>query len=139
MRLLLPPDWSDVHSAPLCADLKIIRAAFDATLNSLPPWVQGAMNLRSRIIDVFGLRVPAMDPTAGGGMLDRPLICDPSQAYGLDLMDRHFSFTLEPRHHGGAASLQTRIWSNHWTGRLSLAVVLIPQKIIVKRFLRTLP
>lgn len=100
----------------------------------MPPWVHGAMKMRNRIVGLFGLTTPTM----GQGMLDLPTVSETAQAYELGLIDRHLTFTLETRHQGDTAALTTRIWFNHWTGRLYLAVVLIPHKIIVKLSLRRL-
>ncbi len=92
------------------------------------------MRLRNRIVGLFGLTTPTM----GKGMMDLPVAVETAQAYELGLIDRHLTFTLETLHQGSAATLTTRIWFNHWTGRLYLAMVLIPHKIIVKLALRRL-
>jgi hypothetical protein len=133
-RPLRPPDWSDSHVAPLRADIPTARAAYDAALGQMPPWVHIAMALRNKIVGLFGLTTPTM----GQGMLDLPKVHETDDAYELGLIDRHLTFTLETIHAGGTARLTTRIWFNHWTGRLYLAVVLIPHKIIVRAALRRL-
>ncbi|OAN71807.1 hypothetical protein A8B78_19850 [Jannaschia sp. EhC01] len=133
-RPLRPPDWSDTHTAPLRAELTTARAAFEAALGQMPPWGQGAMKMRNWAVGQFGLRTPPM----GKGMADLPIVSETSEAYELGLIDRHLTFTLETIRECGKTRLTTRIWFNHWTGRLYLAVVLIPHKIIVKLSLRRL-
>ncbi len=133
-RPLRPPDWSDTHRAEARPDLTTARAAYEVALGTMPPWVQGAMNLRNRIVGIFGLATPTM----GRGMADLPVVTETPEAYELGLEDRHLTFTLETRLEDRTASLTTRIWFNHWTGRLYLAVVLIPHKIIVRSALRRL-
>lgn len=133
-RPLRPPDWSDTHSAPLRADLITARAAYEVALGQMPPWVHGAMKIRNRIVGLFGLATPTME----GGMANLPVVSETEDAYELGLIDRHLTFTLHTIRDGNVATLTTRIWFNHWTGRLYLAVVLIPHKIIVRRALRRL-
>lgn len=133
-RPLRPPDWSDSHTAPVRAEIPTARAAYEVALGQMPPWVHRAMQVRNRIVGLFGLTTPTM----GQGMLDLPTVQETATAYELGLIDRHLTFTLETFHGGDTASLTTRIWFNHWTGRLYLALVLIPHKIIVRSALRKL-
>lgn len=133
-RPLRPPDWSDTHHAPLRAELTTARAAYEVALGQLPPWIGAAMTIRNRIVGRFGLTTPTM----GQGMRDLPVVSETPDAYELGLIDRHLTFTLHTIRDGDTARLTTRIWFNHWTGRLYLAVVLIPHKIIVKLALRRL-
>ncbi len=129
-----PPDWSDTHRAESRPGLITARAAYEVALGTMPPWVRGAMSLRNRIVGIFGLATP----TLGRGMADLLVVAETPEAYELGLEDRHLTFTLETRLEDRTASLTTRIWFNHWTGRLYLAVVLIPHKIIVRSALRRL-
>lgn len=133
-RPLRPPDWSDTHSAPLRADLTTARAAYEVALGQMPPWVHGAMKIRNRIVSFAGLATPTMEK----GMADLPTVSETDEVYELGLIDRHLTFTLQTIRDGDQASLTTRIWFNHWTGRLYLAAVLIPHKIIVRIALRRL-
>lgn len=133
-RPLRPPDWSDAHSAPLRAEIPTARAAYEIALGQMPPWVHGAMKLRNWIVGKFGLTTPTM----GHGMMQLPIVSETPEAYELGLIDQHLTFTLQTIRDGDTAHLTTRIWFNHWTGRLYLAVVLIPHKIIVKLSLRRL-
>ncbi|MBY4891421.1 DUF2867 domain-containing protein [Rhodobacteraceae bacterium N5(2021)] len=123
-----------MHTAPLRAELTTARAAYEAALGQMPPWVQGAMKVRNWVVGRFGLRTPTM----GKGMADLPIVSETPEAYELGLIDRHLTFTLETIRERGTARLITRIWFNHWTGWVYLAVVLIPHKIIVKLSLRRL-
>lgn len=133
-RPLRPPDWSDTHAAPLRAEIPTARAAYEIALGQMPPWVHGAMKMRNWVVGRLGLRTPTMEQ----GMADLPLVCESPEAYELGLIDRHLTFTLETIREGDMARLTTRIWFNHWSGRLYLAAVLIPHKIIVKQALRRL-
>ena len=133
-RPLRPPDWSDTHAAPLRAELTTARAAYEAALGQMPPWVHGAIKMRNWVVGRFGLVTPTMDQ----GMADLPVVSETDDVFELGLIDRHLTFTLQTIRDGGSARLTTRIWFNHWTGRLYLAVVLIPHKIIVKLSLRRL-
>lgn len=133
-RPLRPPDWSDTHEAPLRAELTTARAAYEVALGQMPPWVRGAMNARNWIVGRLGLSTPTMEQ----GMASLPIVSETDDAYELGLIDRHLTFTLQTIRDGDTARLTTRIWFNHWTGRLYLAVVLIPHKIIVKLSLRRL-
>lgn len=136
-RPLRPPDWSDTYRAPVRAGIGSARAAYEEALGTMPGWVQGAMALRNRIVGRFGLVTPRMG-SGGRGMLDLPVVRETPEAYELGLEDRHRTFTLQTCLEGSQAALTTRIWFNHWTGRLYLAVVLIPHKIIVRTSLRRL-
>lgn len=133
-RPLRPPDWSDTHAAPLRAELTTARAAYEVALGQLPPWVSRAMTLRNWIVGRFGLSTPSMDR----GMAGLPVVSERDESYELGLIDRHLTFTLQTIVDGDHVRLTTRIWFNHWTGRLYLAIVLIPHKIIVKLSLRRL-
>ncbi|WP_224814335.1 DUF2867 domain-containing protein [Hasllibacter sp. MH4015] len=133
-RPLRPPDWSDTHRAEARPDLTSARAAYEVALGTMPPWVRRAMGLRNRIVHLFGLATPTMEK----GMADLPIVAERPKVYEVGLADRHLTFTLETRLEDRTASLTTRIWFNHWTGRLYLAVVLIPHKIIVRSALRRL-
>lgn len=133
-RPLRPPDWSDTLSAPLRVELTTARTAYEVALGQMPPWVYGAMMIRNRIVGLMGLATPTMEK----GMADLPVVSETDEVYELGLIDRHLTFTLQTIRDGDQASLTTRIWFNHWTGRLYLAVVLIPHKIIVRIALRRL-
>ncbi|ABD54516.1 DUF2867 domain-containing protein [Jannaschia sp. CCS1] len=133
-RPLRPPDWSDTHAAPLRAELTTARAAYEVALGQLPPWTRRAMTIRNAIVGRLGLRTPDMQQ----GMADLPIVAESDESYELGLIDRHLTFTLQTIVEDDIARLTTRIWFNHWTGRLYLALVLIPHKIIVKLALRRL-
>ncbi len=127
------PDWQDRHEGMVAADITTARQAYEQSFRSLPPWVGWALNLRNRLVSIFGLKT-----TAEGGtelMLGLPIISERPDSYEIGLEDRHLTFTLLTEKTEGKASVTTRIWFNHWAGRLYLAVVLIPHKIIVKRAL----
>ncbi len=130
-RPLRSPDWSDTHHAPVRDDLVTARAAYEVALGTMPGWVRGAMAVRNGIVGLFGL----VAPTMGRGMLDLPVVHERPESYELGLVDRHLTFTLETERGADAVSLTTRIWFNNWTGRLYLAVVVIPHKIIVRQAL----
>ncbi|QXT38924.1 DUF2867 domain-containing protein [Gymnodinialimonas ceratoperidinii] len=149
-RPLRPPDWSDAQTAPVRAGIPTARAAYEIALGQMPPWVNRAMKIRNGVVGRMGLKTPAMAPETAQrqlsdidsppeaptpGMLHLPVVRERDDLYELGLEDRHLTFTLETRLEAGRAAMTTRIWFNHWTGRLYLAVVLIPHKIIVRHAL----
>ncbi len=133
-RPLRPPDWSDTHSGPMRSEFDTARAAYEVALGTMPPWVDTAMTARNRIVGLFGLQTPDMEQ----GMADLPVVEEAPERYELGLIDRHLTFTIETEHAGDTAHVTTRIWFNHWAGRLYLAVVLIPHKLILRGALRRL-
>ncbi|MEM9011145.1 MAG: DUF2867 domain-containing protein [Pseudomonadota bacterium] len=126
------PDWSDRHTGPVRPDLTTARAAYEAAFRAGPRWIGWALSARNAVVRVFGLHTTP----AGEGMLTLPIIEERPDRYAVGLADRHLTFTLEAALTGGEAALTTRIWFNHWLGRLYLAIVLIPHKIIVTQLLR---
>jgi len=115
------------------------RAAYEVALGTLPPWVHGVMKIRNRVVGRFGSATPTMGQgMMRQGMMDLPVVSETGEAYELGLIERHLTFTLQTCLEGGAATLTTRIWFNHWSGRLYLGIVLIPHKIIVRLALRRL-
>jgi hypothetical protein len=71
-------------------------------------------------------------------MADLPVVEETPKRYELGLIDRHLTFTIETELGGDTAHVTTNIWYNHWAGRLYLAVVLIPHKLILRGALRRL-
>ena len=133
-RPLRPPDWADTHHGALRAEISTAREAYEASLAKMPRWANVALALRNRVVRVFGLQTPDM----GQGMADLPIVSETDAAYELGLEDRHLTFTILTELQDGTASVTTTIWFNHWAGRLYLAVVLIPHKLIVRGALRRL-
>jgi hypothetical protein len=133
-RPLRPPDWSDTHCGPVRPDVETARAAYEVSLGTMPPWVDTAMAIRNKVVGLFGLQTPDMEQ----GMADLPVVEEGPQRYEVGLIDRHLTFTIETEHNGETAHVTTRIWYNHWAGRLYLAVVLIPHKLILRGALRRL-
>lgn len=102
----------------------------------MPGWARLALAARNRVVALFGLRTG----TDQGGelMTSLPVLTDQPDLYECGLTDKHLTFTLATRLEGDAMSVTTSIWFNHWSGRLYLAVVLIPHKLIVKQMIRRL-
>lgn len=131
-------NWSDRH----CGDLgepkpATARAAYESAFESLPAWVGMAMALRNLIVRPFGLRTGAPDNTRPG-MLQLPVLEETAQTYEVGMADRHLTFTVQTEMAQDRVCVTTRIWFNHWLGRLYLLIVLIPHKVIVRQALRGL-
>jgi len=131
-----PPNWSDHHEGPVRKDISNARAAYEQGFVSQPKWVDHALNLRNRIVGLFGLATESPDGTAM--MMNLPVVRETVDCYEVGLIDRHLTFTITTELASGRARLTTSIWFNHWAGRLYLVAVLIPHKIIVKQMLRGL-
>ncbi|WP_323765603.1 DUF2867 domain-containing protein [Marinovum sp.] len=134
-----PPDWQDSPSGPIPPRIATARQSYEDGFLRLRGWVSTAMRLRHRVVARFGLTNWGAGTGEGAGkalMLSLPVLRETPEAYEVGLPDRHLTFTILTETAGGRASLTTSIWVNHWAGRLYLAVVLIPHKIIVKHALR---
>jgi len=125
-----PADWSDCHHGPVRRDITSAREAFEQGFINLPRWVGLALNLRNRIVGLFGLTTES--PDGQEMMLNLPVICETPNRYEVGLPDRHLTFIITADLTGRHLKMTTSIWFNHWAGRLYLALVLIPHKIIVK-------
>ena len=130
-----PPDWSDRHAGPLAGDLSA-KAAYHEFLRNFPSWTLAAMALRNRVTRPFGLTGDGAD---GGDLMHTlPVVRDSPDCYEVGLRDRHLTFTLETAVTPGQVAVTTRIWFNHWAGRLYLTLVLIPHNLIVRHAIRRL-
>lgn len=132
-----PADWQDSHTGPVSPRIATARQAYEEGFLRLPGWVSTAMRLRNRAMARFGLR------TEGKGegqamMLSLPVLHETPERFEVGLPDRHLTFTILTEKTADSARLTTSIWFNHWAGRVYLAAVLVPHKIIVKRALRGL-
>ncbi|MGB0506585.1 MAG: DUF2867 domain-containing protein [Pikeienuella sp.] len=139
MKLAIPPrepDWQDCHSGPRRPELGMARDAYAEGMAVMPGWAQFALAARNRIVGLFGLRTGS--DQGGDLMTSLPVLTDTTELYECGLTDKHLTFTLSTRLEGGRISITTSIWFNHWSGRLYLAVVLIPHKLIVKQTIRRL-
>ena len=133
-RPMRPPDWADTHRGPVRPAITTARGAYEAALCTMPRWAEVALAARNKIVGLFGLHTPDM----GQGMADLPVICESDEAFELGLEDRHLTFTILTEVTGGEAAVTTKIWFNHWAGRLYLGVILIPHKLILRGALRRL-
>ncbi|MCF6234083.1 MAG: DUF2867 domain-containing protein [Rhodobacteraceae bacterium] len=129
-----PADWSDGHQGPVRPDISTAREAFEQGFLNLPGWVGFALNLRNRIVGLFGLTTTG--PDGQEMMLNLPVIGETSDRYEVGLIDRHLTFTITTELTDQRLKMTTSIWYNHWVGRAYLALVLIPHKIIVRLALR---
>jgi hypothetical protein len=93
-----------------------------------------ALAARNALMRPFGLVTEG--PKGAPLMLSLPVVEDSPAAYEIGTADKHLTFTLRTELDGAQARLTTSIWFNHWAGRLYLAAVLIPHKIIVRQALR---
>ena len=128
------PHWQDQHSGPLNPDHHSARAAWQAGLAAMPGWARIALRLRNRAMALFGLKTTE----SGDELLHLPVLEDSPDRYCAGMEDRHLTFTLLTERDNGQVRITTSIWFNHWTGRLYLAAVLIPHKLIVRASIRGL-
>ena len=131
-----PADWSDCHKGTVRRDITTAREAYEQGFRNLPGWVSLALNLRNRLVSPFGLTTQVANGQEM--MLNLPILHETPEHYEVGLPDRHLTFILTSQLSGGITSLTTSIWYNNWAGRLYLAIVLIPHKIIVKLALKGL-
>ncbi|MDU8929242.1 DUF2867 domain-containing protein [Alisedimentitalea sp. MJ-SS2] len=141
MRLDLPdraPDWQDCHSGPVSPPRHPARAVFRRALAQAPRWMGPAMALRNMALRPFGLHTKTPDPlTSPGGFLDAmPVVDDSDTRFETGLSDRHLTFTLTAQSDGQDIHLTTRIWFNHWLGRVYLLVVWPAHVILIRTMLR---
>ena len=111
--------------------------AYDKAFIALPRWVNWALALRNILMRPFGLTTSAGDGSRNM-MLQLPIAHESDSNYQVGLVDRHLTFTIETDMSADQVAVTTRIWFNHCLGRLYLAAVLIPHKIIVKNAVRNL-
>jgi hypothetical protein len=130
------PDWSDRHDAAVDPAIPDARTAYLKAIRGFPAWARLALRLRNRMVAPFGLRTQA----SGGGdlMVTLPVVHTGAERHEVGLVDKHLTFTIETVLSRGHATVTTRIWFNHWSGRLYLAAVLLPHKIILRHSLRGL-
>ena len=129
------PDWHDAHEGPVSPAYPTARSAFEAGFENLPKWVDWALHARDIVVRRFGLT------TVSNGALSMttlPVLTERADVYEVGLEDRHLTFTLETRRLPEKISVTTRIWFNHWSGRVYLAAVLLPHKYILKHAIRSL-
>ena len=127
-------DWRDSHQGPVRRDITTAREAFELGFLNLPGWVGFALNLRNRIVGMFGLTTTG--PDGQEMMLNLPVIGETPDRYEVGLIDRHLTFTITAELTDQWLKMTTSIWYNHWIGRMYLALVLIPHKIIVRLAIR---
>ncbi|SHI02928.1 DUF2867 domain-containing protein [Marivita hallyeonensis] len=128
-------DWQDTHAGPVASDYRTARQAFDAGFANMPRWVDGAMSARNAIVRRFGL----VTGEEGAGVMTRlPVWRETSDVFETGLVDKHLTFSIETRLSTGHVAATTRIWFNHWAGRLYLGIVMIPHKIIMRHIVRSL-
>ena len=126
------PDWQDTHSGPVRSDLLTARDVYNAALGSAPRWAVVALALRNRAVALCGLHTPEM----GDGMANLPVLVETADRLEVGLTDKHLTFTIETKKGPNRTDVTTRIWFNHWAGRVYLAIVLIPHKLILRQALR---
>jgi len=130
------PDWSDRHEARVDPAIRDARGAYLKAIHNFPAWARLALRLRNRIVAPFGLHT---EGAAGGDLMATlPVVHDSADRFEAGLADKHLTFTIETVLSGGRAAVTTRIWFNHRSGRLYLAAVLLPHKLILRHSLRGL-
>ena len=128
-------DWSDVHAGEVSSEITGARMAFETAFSRLPKWVDTALAARDFVVRRFGLTTVSEGALS---MTTLPVLQESQEVYEVGLQDRHLTFTLETELQGSHVSVTSRIWFNHWAGRLYLALVLIPHKLILRHAIRSL-
>lgn len=128
-------DWTDCHTGPVAPRHDTARAAFEAGFAAMPGWVDTALRMRDGVVKRFGLTTVTEGAVS---MTNLPVLEDSPTRYEVGLEDKHLTFTILTERHPSKVSVTTRIWFNHWLGRVYLGVVVIPHKIIVRHAIRAL-
>lgn len=139
MTLVLPdtpPNWEDRHDGPIDQNVKTARDAYETGFNAMPRWATLALDLRNRVVRRFGLKTEGADGLAL--MTSLPVIAETPALYRVGLVDKHLTFTLLTERTPSRVSVTTSIWFNHWSGRIYLAIVWIPHKLILRHIIRSL-
>lgn len=130
-----PCDWSDRHTGVVSTEITSARQAFETSFARLPKAVDWALRLRDAVVGRLGL---ARVTDGSLSMTTLPVLTERPDCYEVGLEDKHLTFTLQTDLAQREIAVTTRIWFNHWTGRLYLAAVLLPHKLIVRRAIRSL-
>ena len=127
------PDWQDTHRGPVSSTITTARQAFETGFRNMPTWVDAAMTARNAVVRRFDL-------TTGDGdaLAHLPVLQETDTVFETGLADKHLTFSIETVLQNGHVAATTRIWFNHWSGRLYLTMVLIPHKIIMRHIVRSL-
>jgi hypothetical protein len=67
-----------------------------------------------------------------------PILSESGERFESGVSDRHLTFTILVELTGDDVRLTTRIWFNHWLGRLYLWVILPFHKAILRHMIRSL-
>lgn len=129
------PDWTDTHTGRVAPRIITARQAFEAGFTNMPRWVDGAVRMRNAVVRRFGLNT---GPDVSDPMTHLPVLQERPDVFETGLEDRHLTFSIETVLQNGQAAATTRIWFNHWSSRLYLAIVVVPHKIIMRHIMRSL-
>jgi hypothetical protein len=130
-----PEDWSDAYQGPMVPPCDTARDALMRGLQSMPVWAEGLMRLRNRLARLVGLH----GGQDGADMLTRmPVLSESDDRFETGVSDRHLTFTILVELLGPEVRLTTRIWFNHWLGRVYLFVILTFHKAILRHMMRSL-
>lgn len=132
-----PPDWFDVHSGPVANPDWTARQAWEYAERHMPLWALAAMGVRNLVVWPLGLHA-GRGQTKGIALSRLPVFEERADAFETGLIDRHLTFTLRTEVKDSQATITTRIWFNHWLGRVYLGVVWIGHKLILRHALRSL-
>ncbi len=133
-----PPDWFDVHKAKGAHFYDAPKQAFRDGLRAFPNWSLQAMKWRNFVVRPFGLKTEA--PTNEGANLLHalPVYRDTATAFEAGLTDKHLTFSIDVRFEADDILFTTNIWFNHPLGRVYLAIVYFPHKLIMRAATRNL-
>ncbi len=123
-----PADWYDIHEAQAAQAFACPKDAYFASLQHMPSWTNVATSIRNRVVKPFGLETGASSDL----LQNMPVATDTAEIFEAGLVDKHLTFSIEVRFIGETIQYQTNIWYNHLAGRVYLAMVYVPHKIIMR-------
>lgn len=130
-----PEDWSDAYQGLMVPPCETARGALMRGLQTMPTWAETLMRLRNRLARMVGLH----GGQDGASMLARmPVLSESIDRFETGVSDRHLTFTILVELRGPEARLTTRIWFNHWLGRVYLWAILPFHKAILRHMIRSL-
>lgn len=126
-----PPDWQDNHEGPHSREVNTAREAYETGFSRLPHWAELALSLHNRVVGVMGLKTEGEN--GADLMTTLPVLEESRDLYRVGLVDKHLTFPITTEITQNRMRVNTAIWFNHWLGRVYLAVVLIPHKLIARQ------
>jgi len=143
LALLLPDaGFADAYRVSGVTPGLSARQASQAIFDSPPPWINGLMALRNRIVSVFGLKAGVRPPssTAQDSIGIFPVLAESPEEMLMGLDDRHLDFRVAVSVQPAAAGAQqitvtTVVHTHNRLGRIYLAVIMPFHRLIARSML----